>query len=142
MTITTFRCPISTIDVDSVDRRHMSFPEVTKTFITDNKEYAYVSGWKKLYIYVSSEVADDVFLTITITTFRRAFLENVFVLIERVRSNCFLQILWTISAIDVYSVSRRQRYFAEIPMIWFAASSKAITPWIFPIRYSNSTFRV
>ena len=44
MTITNFRCPISTIDADSVDRRHMSFPEMTKTFITDNKEYGYVSG--------------------------------------------------------------------------------------------------
>ena len=45
MTITTFKCPISTIDADSVDRRHTSFPEMTKTFITNSKEYAYVSGW-------------------------------------------------------------------------------------------------
>ena len=35
MTITTFRCPISTIDADSVDRRHMYFPEIIKTFIID-----------------------------------------------------------------------------------------------------------
>ena len=90
MTITTFRCPISTIDADSIDIRHVSFPEMTKTFITDNKEYAYVSGWTNLYIYVSSEVVDDVFSTITITTFRRSILENVFVLTERVRSNCLL----------------------------------------------------
>ena len=113
MRITTFKCAISTKHL-----LHMYFPEIIKTFITDNLT--------NLYIYVSSEVADDVFSTITITNFRRVFPENVFVLIERVRSNCFLQILWTISAIDIDSVVRRQRYFAEMPMIWFVASSKEI----------------
>ena len=37
MKTTNFRSTISRIDVDSVDRRHTRFPEMAKTFITDNK---------------------------------------------------------------------------------------------------------
>ena len=32
-----------------------------KTFITDNKEYENISGWKNVYIYVSGEVANYLF---------------------------------------------------------------------------------
>ena len=64
----------------------------------------------------------------TITNFRRAIPQKVSVLTERVRSNCLLQILWTISTIDVGSVERRHRSFAEVPVSWFAVSSKAKTP--------------
>ena len=90
-----------------------------KTFITDNKKYENISGWKKVYIYVSeevfdyvfsknmriyqvkkkvyiyvsNEVVDNVFLTVTITTFRCAIPHNVLLLTESLRSNCLLQIL-------------------------------------------------
>ena len=73
------------------------------------------------------EVVDYVFSTMTITTFRCAAPHKVSVLTNRVRSNFLLQILYTISSSDVL-VERRHRSFAEIPMSWFAASSKSITP--------------
>ena len=113
---------ILTVDADLVERRHTSFLEMTKTFITDNKEYENISGWKNVYIYVSSEVVDYVFSTMTITTSRCTISHNVLLLTERVRSNCLLQILWTISTIDADLVERRHNPFAEIPMSWFAAS--------------------
>ena len=75
-----------------------------------------------------SEIFVYVFSTMTITTFRRATLQKVFVLTERVRSNFLLQIFCTISSSYVVSVERRQRSFEKIPMSWFAASSNAITP--------------
>ena len=75
-----------------------------------------------------SEISDYVFSTMTITTFRHAISQKVFVLTERVRSNYLLQILWTISTIDVASIERIQRSFVEIPMILFATLSKAMTP--------------
>ena len=68
------------------------------------------------------------FSTITIATFRHAILQKVSILTERVKRNCLLQIFWAISTIDVALVDRRHRYFAEMPMSWFAASSKAMTP--------------
>ena len=68
------------------------------------------------------------FSTIIITTFTRAIPQKVYVLTERVKINCLLQIFWAISTIDVASVERRHRYFTEIPMSWFATSSKATTP--------------
>ena len=84
---------------------------------------------EKTYIFkCPSEISHYVFSTMTITTFRRAIPQKVFVLTERVRSNCLLQILWAISTIDVASTERRHRYFAEMPMSWFATSSKATTP--------------
>ena len=151
MTITTFTCAIShnvllltervrsncllqilwtfsTIDADSIERRHKYISDFGQNIHIDNKEYAYVSGGTNLYIYVSSEVADYVFSTIIITTFRRVIPQNVSIITERVRSNCFLQILWTISKIDVDSIERIHRSFVEMLMSWFAASSKAITP--------------
>ena len=82
-----------------------------------------------MYIFMCpSENVVYVFSTMTITTFRRATLQKVSVLIDRVRSNFLLQILYTISSSDVVSVERRHRSFAEIPMSWFAASSNAMTP--------------
>ena len=84
---------------------------------------------EKTYIFMCPyEIVVYVFSTMTITTFRRATPQKVFFLTERVRSNFLLQILWTISSIDVVSVESRDRYFAEIPMSWLAASSKDITP--------------
>ena len=83
----------------------------------------------KTYIFkCSSEIVDYVFSTMTITNFRHEIPQKVSVLTERVRSNSLLYILWTISTIDVASVERKHRSFAEIPMSWFAASSNAITP--------------
>ena len=82
----------------------------------------------KMYIFMCpSENVVYLFSTMTITTFRPATLQKISVLNERVRSNFWLQILCTISSSDVVSVERRHRYFAEIPMSWFAASSNAIT---------------
>ena len=77
---------------------------------------------EKTYIFkCSSEIADYVFSTMTITTFRRKIAQKVSVLTKRVRSNCLLQILWTISTIDVASVERRHMSFVEMPMSWFVA---------------------
>ena len=78
------------------------------------KEYDNISGRKNVYIYVFGEVVDDVFSTMTITTFRCTIAQNVLLLNERARSNCLLQILWNISTIDVDSVERRHRYFAKM----------------------------
>ena len=84
---------------------------------------------EKTYIFMCpSEIFVYVFSNMTITTFRCATPQKVYVLTKIVRSNFLLQILWTISSIDVVSVERRDRSFAEIPMSWFATSSKAITP--------------
>ena len=84
---------------------------------------------EKTYIVMCPpEIVVYVFSTMTITTFRRATLQKVYVLTERLRSNFLLQILCSISSSDVVSVERRHKYFAEIPMSWFAASSNAITP--------------
>ena len=74
MRVTTFRFAILhivwtiwTIDGDLVDRIHNSFADWVKTFITENKEYVYVSGWINLYIYLSSEIVDYyVFSTIIV----------------------------------------------------------------------------
>ena len=83
----------------------------------------------KTYIFMCPfEIFVYVFSTMEITTFRHASPQKVSVLIERVRSDFLLQILWSISSINVVSVERRDRSFAEIPMSWFATSSKAITP--------------
>ena len=83
--------------------------------------------FEKMYIFMCpSEIAVYVFSTMTITTFRCATPQKVYVLTERVRSIFLLQILCTISSSDVVSVGRRHRYFTEIPMR--AASSNAITP--------------
>ena len=72
-----------------------------------------VYRFEKTYIFIYPyEIVDYVFSTMTITTFRRAIPQKVSVLTKRVRSNCLLQILWTISTIDVASIERRQRYFA------------------------------
>ena len=84
---------------------------------------------EKTYIFMCpSEISIYVFSTMTITNFKSATLQKVFVLTERVRSNFLLQILWTISTMDIVSIERRDKYFAKIPMSWFVASSKAITP--------------
>ena len=66
-------------------------------------------SWRK-----DGEIVDDVFLTMTITTFRCAIPQNVLILTERLRINCLLQILWTISTIDVDSVERRHGSFTEM----------------------------
>ena len=73
------------------------------------------------------EIVIYAFSTMTITKFRCANMQKVSILTERLRSNFLLQILCIISSNDVVSVERRHRYFVEIPMRWFAASSKAIT---------------
>ena len=89
---------------------------------------------KKTYIFMCpSKIAIYVFSTMTITTFKRATPQKVFVLTKRLRSNFLLQILWTISSIDVVLVERRDRYFVEIPMSWFATSSKVMTPCRYPV---------
>ena len=51
----------------------------------------------------------------TITTFKCTIPQNVLLLTERVRSNCLVQILWTISTIDVDSIERRHGSFVEMP---------------------------
>ena len=73
-----------------------------------------MSGRKNVYIYISGEVVDDVFSTMTITTFRCAIPHNVLLLNERQRSNCLLQMFWSISTIDVDSVERRHTSFPEM----------------------------
>ena len=88
------------------------------------------------------EVVNEMSSTITFTTFRRAVPQNVFVLTERVKRNSLFQILWAISARDVASVERRHRSFAEMPMSWFAASSKSMTPYNFLVTSCRSSFSI
>ena len=70
---------------------------------------------EKMYIFMCpSKIAIYVFSTMTVTTFKCPY--KISVLIERVGSDILLQILWTISSIDVVSVERRDKSFAKIPM--------------------------
>ena len=55
------------------------------------KEYENMLGRKNVYIYISGEVVDDVFSTMTITTFRCTIPQNVLLKNERQRINYLLQ---------------------------------------------------
>ena len=78
------------------------------------KEYENMSSQKNIYIYISGEVVNDVFSTMTITTFRCAIPQNVLILNERQIINCLLHMFWSISKIDVDSVERRHMFFPEM----------------------------
>ena len=75
-------------------------------------------------------------------TFKNAVALKVLVLNESVKRKCREHTLWEISGSVVGSFERSHKYFAETPMSWFAASSKAMTPYNFLVTSCRSSFSI